>query len=274
MLRDDSDLFGGTAAAILTSRSADPPRRPGSNLPARTSPKPGASVARAPGVTIRDERPAPQTGIVGSGAAPSHPAPAADERDLLARCLQGESDAWDALFERHYAAAGRFVQQLGYDLTREEVEEICQELFLTVVHSLHTFRGRCQFQTWLFRIAANKARDHQQHRHAVKRGGGRVHLSLHAGAAPDQPPIDPPDAARRPDQGLIHTEDLALLDRALWQLPASAREIIALRYFADLSYDEIASCLRLHPKTVSSRLSKSLDKLEAVARELGLTFAP
>jgi RNA polymerase sigma-70 factor (ECF subfamily) len=99
------------------------------------------------------------------------------EAELLARCRGGDSDAWDELFDRHYQAAARFVYQLASDFTREDVEEICQEVFLTVIKNLHTFQGNSQFQTWLFRIAANKARDYRERQHAAKRGGGRA-LSL------------------------------------------------------------------------------------------------
>src|SRR5687768_3991130 len=95
------------------------------------------------------------------------------ETELLARCLRSEAEAWDQLFDLHYEAAGRFIFQLGSDFTREDVEEISQETFLTVVRNLHTFQGNSRFQTWLFRIAANKARDYRQHQRAAKRGGGR-----------------------------------------------------------------------------------------------------
>ena len=81
------------------------------------------------------------------------------EADLLGRCRRGEADAWDQLFDKHYAAAGRFIVQLAPDFTREDVDEVCQEVFLTIIKSLHTFQGNSQFQTWLFRIAANRARD-------------------------------------------------------------------------------------------------------------------
>ena len=45
------------------------------------------------------------------------------EVQLLARCRRGDSDAWDELFDRHYAAAGRFVFQLASDFTREDEDK-------------------------------------------------------------------------------------------------------------------------------------------------------
>ena len=44
----------------------------------------------------------------------------AGEGELIARCRRGEAAAWDELFDRHYAAAGRFIFQLGHDFTRED----------------------------------------------------------------------------------------------------------------------------------------------------------
>jgi len=190
------------------------------------------------------------------------------EAELLARCQAGEAGAWDELFELHYAPAGRFVFQLGYDFTREDVEEICQEAFLTVIKSLHTFQGHSRFQTWLFRIAANKARDYRQRQQAAKRGGGQITVSLH----PDDPEssftIDPPSPLPGPDLSLMNREKISLMGQALEQLGGPCQEILELRYFADLSYEEIAGSLALNPKTVSSRLSKCLDKLEGIARAL------
>jgi DNA-directed RNA polymerase specialized sigma24 family protein len=60
----------------------------------------------------------------------------AAESALLERCRRGEPDAWDELFDLHYAAAGRFIFQLSSDFTREDAEEICQEVFLSVIKSL------------------------------------------------------------------------------------------------------------------------------------------
>jgi RNA polymerase sigma-70 factor (ECF subfamily) len=193
------------------------------------------------------------------------------EAELLARCRRSDSDAWDALFDLHYGPASRFVFQLGHDFTREDVEEICQEVFLTVIKSLHTFQGHSQFQTWLFRIAANKARDYRQKLHAAKRGGGQTTIPL-VTAPPDDSEntftVDPPSHLPGPDLSLLNAERISLVGKAMEELGGPCQEIIELRYFADLSYEEISASLRLNPKTVSSRLSKCLDKLEAVTRAL------
>jgi RNA polymerase sigma factor (sigma-70 family) len=66
---------------------------------------------------------------------------------------------------------------------------------------------------------------------------------------------------------LLRNEQAALLHRALAQLGEPCREIIELRYFGDLSYEELSVELELNPKTVSSRLSKCLDRLGGIAKK-------
>jgi RNA polymerase sigma-70 factor (ECF subfamily) len=190
------------------------------------------------------------------------------ETELIARCRRGESAAWDELFDCHYAAVGRFVFQLGRDFTPEDAEEICQEAFLAVIKNIDSFQGGCQFQTWLFRIAANKAGDFRERQLAAKRGGGRPPLSLQAEDAVTGLTLDPPSPLPAPDLALLNVEQASLVHLALEHLGQPCREIIELRYFADLSYDEISQALELNAKTVSSRLSKCLDRLEVIARKI------
>jgi len=190
------------------------------------------------------------------------------EAELICRCRRGEARAWDELFEWHYAAAGRFVFQLAADLTREDVEEICQETFLSVIRSFDSFNAKCRIQTWVFRIAANKARDYRERQRAAKRGGGQTPISLQAEDPENGLTIDPPGNAPAPDVTVMNSERMLLLREALDQLGEPCREIIELRYFGDLSYEEISNTLQLNVKTVSSRLSKCLDRLEGIARSV------
>ena len=188
------------------------------------------------------------------------------EAELIARCRRGEAMAWDELFAAHYAAVGRFVFQLSPEFSREDAEEISQEVFLSVIKNLHSFNGASQLQTWLFRIAANKARDYRDKQRAAKRGGGQVLISLDAEDAITGLKLDPPSTAPGPDAQLLGVERAELVGHALEEIGDPCREIIELRYFGDLSYDEISRTLDLNEKTVSSRLSKCLDKLEEIVR--------
>src|SRR5262245_51200374 len=156
------------------------------------------------------------------------------EASLITRCRAGDSAAWDELFDRHYPAAARFVWQLQATLTAEDVEEICQETFLTVIRSLNSFQGNSQLQTWIFRIAANKAHDYRERLQARKRGGGLSTLSLQSEDPETGFTLDPPSSAPGPDQALLKREDGSLITEALARLGDPCEEILQLRYFADL----------------------------------------
>jgi RNA polymerase sigma-70 factor (ECF subfamily) len=188
------------------------------------------------------------------------------DSNLIARCRAGEADAWDALFDIYYPVAARFVFQLSADFNHEDTEEICQETFLAVVRNLASFQGKSSFQTWLLRVAANKALDFRGKSRAEKRGGSMVHLSLDG--AQERGDIDPRSQCPGPDTVLVNAETSRLIRQSLDQLDDPCREIIELRYYGELSYTQIATELRLNPKTVSSRLSKCLDRLCVIAKKI------
>ena len=190
------------------------------------------------------------------------------EAELIERCRARDEEAWDVLFDKYYAIVARFVFQLSRDFSHEDTEEICQETFLSVVRNLGSFQGKSSFQTWLLRIATNKAMDFRGKTRAAKRGGSAVHLSLHSTGNDEEGPVDPPSPNLGPDASLLNMEACQLVRQSLDQLGEPCREIIELRYFGDLSYAEIAAELRLNPKTVSSRLSKCLDQMGMIAKEI------
>jgi RNA polymerase sigma-70 factor (ECF subfamily) len=190
------------------------------------------------------------------------------DAEIIERCRANDGEAWDVLFDRYYATVARFVFQLSGDFSHEDTEEVCQETFLSVVRNLGSFQARSSFQTWLLRIAANKAMDFRQKAHTAKRGGHSVHLSLDAQRDGEGTPLDPPTARPGPDALLMQVENCRLVRQSLDRLSEACREIIELRYYGDLSYEEIALELSLNPKTVSSRLSKCLDRLGAIAKEI------
>src|SRR5438105_15435001 len=199
-----------------------------------------------------------------------HRAPISDpgkvDADLIKRCLECAADGWDASFHKCSPMLARFGFQLSADFCHEDTEEICQETFLAVVRNLGSFRGKSSFQTWLLRIAANKAMDFRGKSRAEKRGGSFVHFSLDGADEGEQ--IDLPSRGPGPDALLASAETGRLVRQSLDQLEDDCREIIELRYYGDLSYAEIAAELQLNPKTVSSRLSKCLDRLSVIAKKI------
>jgi RNA polymerase sigma-70 factor (ECF subfamily) len=162
----------------------------------------------------------------------------------------------------------RFVFQLSSDFSHEDTEEICQETFVSVVRNLRSFQARSSFQTWLLRIASNKAMDFRAKTSAAKRGGSARHIPLHGTNHSEEPSVDPPSPQPSPDASLMAMESFQLTRQALDRIGDPCREIIELRYYADLSYEEIARELNLNPKTVSSRLSKCLARLQAMAKRI------
>jgi RNA polymerase sigma-70 factor, ECF subfamily len=190
------------------------------------------------------------------------------ESRLVARCRRGEGRAWDELFDLFHGPVSRFVFQLSPDFSREDAEEISQETFLSVVRNIGHYRGESQLQTWIFRIASNKSRDFRERKLAAKRGGGTLPISLQAEDPETGLTADPPCPLPAPDEVLLQAERCALVGRALEQMEPPCREVIELRYFADLSYEEISKELQVNQKTVSSRLSKCLDRLEKIAGAL------
>lgn len=153
------------------------------------------------------------------------------EAPLIARCRQGDQRAWDSLFDLHYSATARFVFQLSPTFSREDVEEICQETFLAVIKNIHSFAGESRLQTWIFRIAANKARDYRERQQAVKRGGGQAVISLQQESGEDSLPLQVLSSLPAPDAMLLRAERADHVGLALERLEEPCREIVQLRVF-------------------------------------------
>lgn len=187
-----------------------------------------------------------------------------DEAQLIRRCRRGDAAAWHNLFDRHFAATCRFIYQQHAEFTIEDAEEVGQEAFLSVVRNLKGFNGKSRLQTWIFRIAINKARDYAEKQRAAKRGGGVAPISLQAEDPETGLTLNVAGDDPAPDRELMERENLAAISQAVEQLGPLYREVVQLRYFGGLTYEEISKTLGLNLKTVGSRLSKALDRLAVI----------
>jgi RNA polymerase sigma factor (sigma-70 family) len=151
------------------------------------------------------------------------------------------------LVARHQTVAFRTAYVIGGDAA--EAEDAAQEAFLKARAALGRFRPGAPFRPWLLSIVANEARNRR------RAAGRRVALAGRVAAAETPPPVPLPEAEALADA------DRRELAAALARLAPDHRQVIALRFFLDLSEAECAAALDCRPGTVKSRLSRALGKL-------------
>ena len=139
-----------------------------------------------------------------------------------------------------------------------DAEDAAQESFMKAWSALSRFRAGAPFKPWLLAIVANEARN--------RRRSGRRRQDLALRAAEDRPSGD---AAPSPEAAALAGERRRLLLAALARLGDADREVIACRYFLELSEAEVAAALGCRRGTVKSRLSRALERLRRVLAEQG-----
>ena len=176
--------------------------------------------------------------------------------DLVQRAQRGDLPAFNAIVLRYQDAVyGLALRMLGH---REAAEDVTQEAFVAAWRRIDTFRGGA-FRSWLFTIAANRARDE------LRRGVRRPATSLDAARDdPDRADIDPPDRDPGPQAAAEQGEMRAALEAALGGLPADWREVVVLSDIHGMDYAEIAQVTGIALGTVKSRLSRARARLREV----------
>jgi RNA polymerase sigma factor (sigma-70 family) len=177
--------------------------------------------------------------------------PLEDERridaDLIERARGGEIVAYEELVRRYQDVAIRTAHLIAPD---GDAEDATQEAFVKAHAALARFRVDAPFRPWLLRIVANEARNRR--RSATRRVG--LTLRVVEDRRPD-------DAAPSPESAVLAGERRSDLLRAVNGLRDEDREVIAIRYFLDLSEAEAAATLGIPRGTVKSRLSRALMRL-------------
>jgi RNA polymerase sigma-70 factor (ECF subfamily) len=176
------------------------------------------------------------------------PAPAPEERDLVERARRGDHDAYATLVREHEQAAFR----VAYVLlgSAADAEDVAQEAFVKAYRALGRFRAGAPFRPWLLQIVANEARNRR------RSAGRRANLALRAAAE-----VRPGDAVPSPEAALVSDERRAELVAAVNALREEERDVVACRFFLDLSEEETAAALDVPVGTVKSRTSRALARL-------------
>lgn len=163
-----------------------------------------------------------------------------DDRNIIERCLKGETEAFRFLVERYQT------QAVAHSLTilgnREDARDATQEAFVDAFQSLKNFDLSRRFYPWLYVLLRNRCFKLIGKRRAAEN-------------------IE--DAEILAPQSGISNEERIALERALRELSKEEREIVTLKYLDGFSYDEIAELLRIPRGTVMSRLFHARKDLQA-----------
>jgi RNA polymerase sigma-70 factor (ECF subfamily) len=186
------------------------------------------------------------------------------DEQLVERALAGDGDAFGEVVRRWE----RKIYALAYAITGsvEEARDAAQETFIAAYRNLQGFRGEAKVSSWLHRIAVNQCITRQ------RRARVRAETAFDEEAAGDfllsTPSNDSPARATESRQRA------EAVRRAVASLPHELREVVLMKEFEELTFQEIADALQIPLSTVKSRLYTALKQLRLRLERFQLEVAP
>jgi RNA polymerase sigma-70 factor, ECF subfamily len=187
-------------------------------------------------------------------------APMASDELLVQQLRDGDMHGGEELVRRYQQPLGRYLGRLCGN--EQLAEELLQQTWLSVMEHLGRFdasAGSGGFRAWLFRIATNKANDYWRSRGRERAAKSGLRLVIegevpHAGHA------------------IEAFEQGEKLKQAIERLPEAQREVLLLRYYADMKFIEIAHMLGCPLNTALGRMHKAMLKLRDLMSEEGEAY--
>lgn len=177
-----------------------------------------------------------------------------DIQAAVRKVLDGDTEAFGRIFDAYARRIYNFcARTLG---SREAGEDAAMETFLKAYRGLASYNAALPFENWLFRIATNHCWDLLRRR---RNEDTRIETAETAEV----------EIASRGEgilERVLREEDAAGLRSAIDSLPAKYRVPLLLRYYNDLSYDEIATALKLKRATVATLLFRAKDELRRIVK--------
>jgi len=169
-----------------------------------------------------------------------------NDKHLINLIKQGDNEAFNMLYNRHFSAV---YQRVRYTIPDSDVDDVTQEIFVAVMHSLRNFEGRAKFSTWLRTLINRQVADYYR-----KRQRKVEETELHDFDLPSQ----------RDGVGSKKHDERITMRWALKKLPKDYQEIILMRFAEGLRFKEIAGELNKHPEAVKSLFRRAIVALKTV----------
>jgi RNA polymerase sigma-70 factor (ECF subfamily) len=188
---------------------------------------------------------------------------ATEDYQLVQAAILGDQQAYAALLERYRHQVYNHLLKMVRN--PDDAEDLTLEAFGKAFNKLSTYAPHFAFSTWLFKIAVNNCIDH------IRKKRLRF-LSI------DQP-IEPAGekdfasnirtATRNPEEEIIRRQRLQMVRNMLSRLSHKYRLMIELRYYEELSYEEIAQELKIPLGTVKAQLFRAKEMLYGLMQQPG-----
>lgn len=174
-----------------------------------------------------------------------------DEK-LVELAVSGDSDAFGEIVKRWERKI--FALCFGMLGREDEARDAAQETFISAYRNISNFRGEAKVSSWLHRIAVNQCLT------VKRRTRTRSEDFLDDGSAEEERVFVAP-AHRSPARVTEKTERLTLVRQAVSSLPVDLRQVIVMKEFEEMTFQEISDTLELPLSTVKSRVYSALRQL-------------
>ena len=183
-----------------------------------------------------------------------------EEQVWLEQARRGDKAAFGKLIEAYQ----RPVYNLAYRMLNNsgEAEEAAQEAFIRAYTRLHTYNPAHKFSTWMLSITSNYCIDLIRKRRALL-------LSIDEPLPPH--PALMSDGQKGPEAQMVTSEQQEMVQSLLQELPPDYRQAVVLRYWYDLSYEEIAEMMDTTVSAIKSRLFRARRQLAEIGMANGIS---
>jgi RNA polymerase sigma factor (sigma-70 family) len=174
---------------------------------------------------------------------------------LIEELKQGEEKAFKQLVEKYqdkiYNTCISFVKN------SEDADDLTQEVFIEIFHSIHKFRKDSKLSTWIYRITVNKSLEHLRKMKRKKRSG----LLIWFGNDDQKEDLQIPDF-EHPGVLVENREKAVILFKAIEKLPEKQRIAFTLHKVEDLSYEQIAEVMQKSLSSIESLMHRAKNNLK------------
>lgn len=184
------------------------------------------------------------------------------DQEIICKALE-EVDYFSCLYERYEVRLLRYIRRLS-SVSEEEAEDVLQDAFIKIWKNLRAYDERLPLSSWLYRIVHNQAISHWRKSRSF---GKKNRISWREAGLEDVPESDVLFSWEEADS----TPEM--IQQVLTQLHLPYREVLVLRFYERLSYEEISDVLKIPEGTVATRLNRAKRAFAKLTNQQHIHFA-